>query len=144
MSSPAIRTKAEQVVASVVGSTFKRLSFHDLALNDDRELQSGYSVQFGQASQIYEIHQATNEEQTISITITKKSNIRNDDSKANDALGTLYGFADTIVDRFVVDKLDIPETVYLARHTGTSDPIRVGEGRDILALTMSFQVKYVI
>lgn len=141
-----IRTTAEDLVASVVGSTFKRLAFHDIALNDDRSLGAGYSVQFGTANQIYEIHQVPNLEQSITVTLTKKADVRNDDAKAHDALEDLYEYADSIVEEFVVEKMGIPETVYFVNHTGTSDPVRVGgdETRNILALTMSFRVKYVI
>jgi hypothetical protein len=144
MSTAAVRTAAESEVATIL-TGYHEVPFQAfMESNDARTLDNGYAIWFGNASQSFAIHQAITLEMPIRVSVSKRVYIRNNDDKITDTLNTLYGFTDDIIRKFVTDRLDISNTVANAVLTEMSEPQLIGQGRDIVALNLTFQVRYLL
>lgn len=143
MSISAVRSSAETIVASVLGAPFAELPFQfNVDLNDDRRKAAGFAVTWGEASQVYEVHQSVMLQQTLRVVITKRVFVRNDDDAITTKLASVYDLIETLIPRFVTDRLDIPQTILTAKLASMSEPSFFGEGRDIASIELNFQLVY--
>lgn len=141
----AVRLNAESIVKGILGTPFKELPYQfDVETNDSRNLASGFAVTWGPGTQTYEINQVVNLKQDLIVTITKRCFVRNDDDKITETLDTVYTSIGTILKRFICDRLDMMSTVQEIQLKVLGEPIRIGEGRDILSVRMVFEVRYLV
>jgi hypothetical protein len=139
-----IRDAAETTLASAL-TGYKELPFQfDIAMNESRSLESGYAVVWGEATQNYDLHQTPALEQELIVTVTKRVYVRGDDDVIVTAGDSVYSALGAIIRSFVVDKLSRTDLIYDCRLRSLGEPERVGQGRDILAFTLRFGVKYPI
>lgn len=141
----AIRTAAEDLVATALGASYKELPFqYDVESNDARSLAAGYAVSLGDAAQVYTIDQLVNIEQDLFVDVTKRVYIRNDDDKMSDAIDTIYNALEQIIVGFCLDKIALRNIIQKVELSSMSEPTRIGEGRDIVRIRLSFKIKYLI
>lgn len=113
--------------------------------NSDRALDKGFAITYGDAQPIDGmITQAVNLEQEVFVTITKRVFVRNDDEKIMVTMDDVYNATEDLIRQFVRDKIGIPAIIQRVELFTMPKPKMVGNGRDILALTLNFRVRYII
>lgn len=139
----AIRSKAESIVAEILGASGKALPYAlDLLLNDTRTLERGYAVLWGEGNEdTSQIDQRINIAQALSVSLTRRTYARNSDARAFSAMDELYSDVGQIINRFVVDRLDMSGTIQEVRLTSMGKPSPLG-GADIMSIELNFQVRY--
>jgi len=138
-----IRQTAEQIVGKALGSSFKVLPYQfDIAMNDERALNAGYTVTWDQASEVQSVIQCLNLVQEIKVTIVKRAFVRLSDEKVISEMDSLYDSVSSILKSFIEDKMGIPETIQEARLVSMGKPEHIG--RDIVTVTIMFQVRYLV
>jgi len=141
----AIRAQAEALVAAALGGGYRELPYQlQPEMNDERSLAAGYAVTWGAGSQIENVSQVVNIEQGLKIYITKRVFVRNDDDKVVTAVDDLYTASAAIVNKFCRDKLDLPGIVQRVKLVSMGEPRGIGEGRDIMSLSLDFRLQYTL
>jgi hypothetical protein len=113
--------------------------------SDDRNLKNGYAITYGDAQPLDGmITQAVNLEQEMLLTVTKRVFVRNDDEKILLGMDDVYNATEDIIRTFIRDKIGIPDIIQRVELFSMPKPKMIGNGRDILALTLNFRVRYII
>jgi hypothetical protein len=140
-----VRTTAVSLLTTILGAGWNELPFQvDIDLNNTRSLDKGFSVQWGEGSQVYLIDQCVNLEQDLEVELSRRIFIRNDDAKATVIIDSMYDSVADIAKQFCFGKLGIPATVQQVEMTRLEKPKRAGEGRDIAVIKMIFRVRYLV
>lgn len=140
-----LRCQAEAIVQSELGAEFSGLPFQfDIEMNESRSLANGFAVTWGSGNQVYNIDQRVNIEQDLRVSITKRVFVRNNDDKIVSETDGVYSALGNIIKRFVMDRLDCSDIVQTVELSSLGEPERIGNGRDIVLITLVFRVKYII
>jgi hypothetical protein len=140
-----IRQAAETFVGTQLGPTYKALPYQfDISMNDARALEAGYCVLWGTGAEIDNIDQAVNIEQDLKLMITSRVFVRDDDEKIITSGDVIYASLDAIINGFVMDRLGRRDIIQHVRLTQLGEPQPMGQGRDIISLSCTFRVRYLI